>query len=194
MKDIIDRLEEALVMRKMKPADLAEKTGLSRGSISNYLNRRYAPKQDAIYKMAQALRVDPAWLIGFDLPQEPLKEHTIPVLDAIIRGEPMLESASEWMGFNDPNIDFALRAPDNSMAGANIRKKGLVFVNRDEPVKNGDIAVVFADGNKAMIRRYYRYENNVVLRAESGPEALEAVYHAGIVRILGKVKYILFAV
>ena len=41
--------------------------------MSEYVNGLYDPKQDKIYIMAQALSVDPVWLMGFDVPME--KEH-----------------------------------------------------------------------------------------------------------------------
>ena len=33
-----ERLQEALIIRDMKQVDLVEKTGISRGSISNYVS------------------------------------------------------------------------------------------------------------------------------------------------------------
>lgn len=66
---IADRLREALNASGKKQADLVRETGLDRGSISSYLSGKYEPKQKAIYKMAQALDVSEAWLMGFDTPQ-----------------------------------------------------------------------------------------------------------------------------
>jgi repressor LexA len=79
------------------------------------------------------------------------------------------------------------------MAGVGIRTGGLVFVNRDEAIKNGDIVVVLANGDEAIIRRYYRYDNKVILRPESLTER-EAEYNARTIRILGKVKHVLFSI
>lgn len=64
---IADRLREALTMSGKKQADLVRITGLDRGSISSYLSGKYEPKQKAIYKMAQALNVSEAWLMGYDV-------------------------------------------------------------------------------------------------------------------------------
>ena len=38
--------------------------------MSEYIKGLYDPKQDKIYVMAQALNVDPVWLMGFDVPME----------------------------------------------------------------------------------------------------------------------------
>ena len=64
---ISQRLREALDASGMKQADLVRETGLDRGSISSYLSGKYEPKQKAIYKMAKALNVNEAWLMGYDV-------------------------------------------------------------------------------------------------------------------------------
>ncbi len=70
MKNISDRLNEALNIRGMKPIELSEKTGIDKGSISSYLSGRYLPKSKNIYKIATILNVDPTWLLGYDVPME----------------------------------------------------------------------------------------------------------------------------
>lgn len=65
---ISERLREALNAAEKKQADLVRETGLDRGAISSYLSGKYEPKQKAIYKMAQALNVSEAWLMGYDVP------------------------------------------------------------------------------------------------------------------------------
>lgn len=65
---IAQRLKEALKIAGKKQADLVRETGLDRGSISSYLSGKYEPKQKAIYKLAQALNVSEAWLLGYDVP------------------------------------------------------------------------------------------------------------------------------
>lgn len=67
MKEIKDRLAEALQIRNMTAAELSRKSGVDKGSISNYLKGKFVPKQNAIGAMAKALNVSPAWLLGFDL-------------------------------------------------------------------------------------------------------------------------------
>ena len=66
---IPQRLREALAATGKKQADLVRETGLDRGSISSYLSGRYEPKQKAIHKMALALNVSEAWLLGYDVPK-----------------------------------------------------------------------------------------------------------------------------
>lgn len=90
MTEIKDRLNEALVIRDMTGADLSRRCGLNKGAISKYRKGDVIPKQNAIGAMAQALRVSPSWLMGYDVPMEPSNEkETMPA--GTYRGTPSLE-------------------------------------------------------------------------------------------------------
>lgn len=65
-----DRLNEALQKRNMKPAELARKTGLSEGTISQYRSGYAEPKRDRLLLIADKLRVNPTWLMGINVPME----------------------------------------------------------------------------------------------------------------------------
>lgn len=62
------RLTRALLIRNMKPVELAEKTGIDKSKISSYMSGRYKAKQDGIFILSEALQVDPTWLMGYDVP------------------------------------------------------------------------------------------------------------------------------
>lgn len=64
---IKDRLQEAMTARNMSATDLAQKSGINKGSISKYLKGTVTPKQTAIGLLASALDVSPSWLLGYDL-------------------------------------------------------------------------------------------------------------------------------
>lgn len=64
------RIKEALDIRGMKQSDLVEKTGIGKSSISTYISGEYSPKQKNLYKIAKALHVNEAWLMGLDVPME----------------------------------------------------------------------------------------------------------------------------
>ncbi len=65
-----NRLNTAMNMRGMRQVDLAEKSGLPKAQISQYQNGKYEPMQEALYKLAKALSVNVAWLMGHDVPME----------------------------------------------------------------------------------------------------------------------------
>lgn len=62
-----ERLKEALELRGMTKADLSRLTGISKSSLTHYERGDWEGKQDAVYKIAKALRVREAWLMGFEV-------------------------------------------------------------------------------------------------------------------------------
>lgn len=64
---IRERLNEALYMRGMTAAELANASGINKSSLSRYLTGENIPRSKAIGKMAQALNVSPAWILGYNV-------------------------------------------------------------------------------------------------------------------------------
>lgn len=72
------RLREALSARNMLPIELSRLSGIGKSAISQYLSGKVTPKQDKIYKLAQALKVSESWLMGYD---EPMEQSPAPASD-----------------------------------------------------------------------------------------------------------------
>lgn len=70
MATTAERIKEALLIRGMKQSELAEKTKIGKSSISTYITGSYEPKQKNLHKLAAALNVSEAWLMGYDVPME----------------------------------------------------------------------------------------------------------------------------
>ena len=83
------RLAKALAIRGMKQYELCEKTKIPKSAISQYLSGVFEPKQDRLYLIAQALEVDPVWLMGFDVPMVKGKESS-PSEPSLTEGEKVL--------------------------------------------------------------------------------------------------------
>ena len=71
------RIEKALMIRQMKQSDLCKLADIPKSSLSLYLRGAYEPKQDKIYKMADALNVSEKWLMGYDVPMERKEMHQV---------------------------------------------------------------------------------------------------------------------
>ena len=65
-----DRFNEALEKRNIRPVDLASKTDIPEATISQYRSGYAKPKYERIVKIADALNVSLAWLMGGDVPME----------------------------------------------------------------------------------------------------------------------------
>ena len=63
------RLKTALDSKNMKPQELADLSGVSKSSISQYVNGSHKPSNMSAGKMAEILGVDPLWLMGFNCPK-----------------------------------------------------------------------------------------------------------------------------
>lgn len=63
-----ERFSKAMSIREITPTDLKDKTGISLATISQYTSGYSKPKTERTNLIANALSVDPAWLMGFDVP------------------------------------------------------------------------------------------------------------------------------
>lgn len=61
------RLQLALSDTGISQQELAEKSGVSKASISQYVNGSHAPSNISSGKMGKVLNVEPTWLMGFDV-------------------------------------------------------------------------------------------------------------------------------
>ena len=74
-EDFKIRLQKALNAQNMKPIDLSMRTGLSEATISQYRSGYSKPKSGRLVLIADALGVDPAWLMGLNVPMIPYVPH-----------------------------------------------------------------------------------------------------------------------
>lgn len=172
-------------MNDMKQQELADKSGVSKNSISQYLSQRSIPSNISAGKMATVLGVNPMWLMGYDVPMKkddpdsdagfdniyPIELHRIPVLGSVACGEPILmseERENYIMSGTDIKADFCLIAKGDSMINARIMDGDVVFIRRQPVVENGEIAAVAID-DEATLKRFYRDENTgtITLVAEN---------------------------
>ena len=70
MKTIAERLKEGMSIRGFTLGELAKRAGIDKGLLSHYRAGHYLPKQGNIYRLALALDVSEAWLMGYDVPME----------------------------------------------------------------------------------------------------------------------------
>ena len=175
--DFASRLSQALETRGMKAADLSKKTKVAEGTISCYINGRYEAKQNRVQVFAEALDVNPAWLMGYDVPMEaersqpapaprpipkgfePMpKMKKIPLVGSIACGTPILAQQNIEKIVDVPeNIrcDFSLICHGDSMEGAGIHDRDVVYIRIQPEVENGEIAAVRIDGEATLKRVYY---------------------------------------
>ena len=69
IKELIDYLGISL-------AQMSLRTGIEKSSLSNYINEKRTPRQDRIAIIAEKYNVNPAWLMGYDVPMKDKPEAT----------------------------------------------------------------------------------------------------------------------
>nr|DAQ22976.1 MAG TPA: Repressor protein CI [Caudoviricetes sp.] len=174
-EELIRRLKTMMNQREITAAELSRRSGIRASSISDYLNGKYEPKQDNIDKMAHALNVTPAWLMGYNtssdsssLPSGTFKPifKQVPLLGYVAAGKP-LEDLNQDVSYVDIdgkyNVDFCVKVVGDSMIDIDIHDGDIIFARSMPSVENGQIAVVEIDHEKACLKRFYRSNNTITL-------------------------------
>lgn len=109
MEKCSTRIGKALSIRGMRQSDLCEKTKIPKSAISQYVSGAFEPKQDRVFLIAQALDVDPVWLMGYDVPMEKKK---MPTINEDSPSEPQLTEGEKLM------LELFRRIPEDRQAAA----------------------------------------------------------------------------
>lgn len=187
MAKIAERLKNALEIRDISQSELSRKTGIGKSSISTYLTGEYEPKQKNIYKMALALNVNEAWLMGAEVPMERQETAASHIQNPIAANISPLPAMKEWQVLGatacgkplhrelldetilapaDIKADIVFRCVGDSMINARIFDGDAVFIHFQPEVENGQIAVVRV-GDEYTLKRVYVFDDYVELRAEN---------------------------
>ena len=176
---LIERMKATMEKKQISQAELSKLTGIRASSISDYLNNRYEPKQDKIYLIADALRVNPAWLSGRDdAPTKPaspplqgiknivpIERRMVPVIGTIAAGTPILadEHIEAWVPCDARcRVDFGLKVQGDSMIDAGIEDGDIVFIQQVDDVDDGQMAAVCID-DEATLKYVYKEKEGVTL-------------------------------
>lgn len=178
----------------------------SRSSINKIELDQQNLTQSKIKAIAEALETTPAYIMGWDEPDQkldkenlkffdnlfPIETKKFPLIGNIACGKPILaDEQFEAYIEAGANIkaDFCLRAKGDSMIGARIYDGDIVFIRKQEMVDDGEIAAVLIDDEATLKRVYYDQESNVIQLFAENPQyktmrfAGEELDH---IRILGK--------
>lgn len=153
---------------------LGEHLGMSNTTISRYITGDITPKLPTVQAIAEKYGVNPSWLIGTEGASKYFDDSPtlkkIPIIGTIAAGSPILAQENidgyEFVP-ESTYVDFCLRVKGDSMIGARILDGDLVYIRKQPQVENGEIAAVIIDNEEATLKRFYKLNGNVVLRAEN---------------------------
>lgn len=168
------RLREAREERGWTQKELAEISGTTHSTISRSETSVHNPKVTIVGKLAKALGVNPAWLMGADVNKyidyNNFNFKEIPIVGTIAAGKPILAleniEGTEYVHESDAS-DFCLRVKGNSMTGARIYDGDLVYIRTQEDVENGEIAAVIINNEEATLKRIFKYNGMILLKSEN---------------------------
>ena len=214
MSELIDtfanRLSKAMNIRNIKPVALCEKTGIDKSKLSSYMSGRYKAKQDGVDILSKALNVDPAWLMGYDVPmaenhfdnitgvnKKTIDRATVFVYGTIPAGTP-IELIEDILDTEEIDADmlkggkqyFGLKIKGNSMYPEYLDGDTIILEKVDD-CENGQDCCVMVNGDDGTFKRVFKNENGIILQPLN-PEFQPMVYtneqiEKLPIRIIGKV-------
>lgn len=179
-------------LRKMagySQEQIARKTGVTQGSVSQWEQGASIPDTKTLAKLAQIFSVP----LDYFLSDEPrrdidsirIKRNAIPVIGEIACGTPITaeQNIEEYADLPDGvHADFALRCKGDSMEPT-FMHGDIVLIRQTPDFQPGQIAAVGIDG-EATLKHVYRQGDNVVCVSEN-PAYAPQTFPASEVTIYG---------
>lgn len=175
---------------------LAEAISLTPGTISKYTNAKMEPKRSTIELLAKHFRVNPAWLMGYDVDKwldgQPPKIKVIPFIKT---ANYTSDTTEHEIVSNDEDIDLCILVNDNSMINARIFEGDIAYIRQQQTIENGEIAAIVLD-ETITLKRIYLMDNSIILHSENPtiPDKVFPKKDKKNITILGKVISVKFKV
>lgn len=213
-KTILRSLREK---KGMSRKELSEFIGASQDQIYNWETGRGEPETSMLPQIAMFFGVSLDFLVGksdnpdigtvfvgvntvrevFDSSKYGKGDTVrLPVIGTIRAGTPIMaeeniigyeEVSRSWLNSGEY---FLLRVVGESMTGARIFPGDTVLIRQQDDCENGEICAVLVD-DEATLKRVYKLNGNIELVPENA-HIPRMVLSAGSIRILGKVKKVIF--
>lgn len=191
MKLVQDNLRRISKSKGITQTNIAQKTGLSKSTVSDYFNAVSLISPGNLQLIADALGVDKEEIYF----KKEAKFVNLGLYGEIYCGNgevhyghaiDVIETPKEWVNGSE---HFYLEAKGDSMIGSNIHEGDLLLVRKQSIVENGEIGVVII-GDKRLLKRIYRTDNKFTLVSDN-PKYPPLEYFPDSdedIRIIGKLK------
>lgn len=113
------RIRELMYILGLSQTEFCNRCGLNKSALSNYLNGDREPRQDKLSLIADAFRISPSWLMGYDVP---ISTET-PLPDDLTQEEGQVISA--YRNASD-EIKTAVKAVLGVKRGSESAKEGII--------------------------------------------------------------------
>ena len=191
--------------RGLSQDELAALLGTTKQVISRYENNQRVPRLSVVSDYARKLGVPLRALSGEE--EEPSAVsggRRVPILGSAACGEPIYnpsDGTETVVVDEDVTCDFALIAQGDSMTGDRIHSGDIVFIRRQDTVRDGEIAAVALDNELTLkhVRRLRGSDGSVVFtqllpsNPAYSPIDIGGEGETRMVRILGKAVAVRFS-
>lgn len=189
-----NRLKKGLEYNNMKPVELANRTGINKSLISNYLSGAFKAKQDKVNMIAETLGVSEGWLMGYDVSMDrnwledensdvseinidnaryietTVKTIKIPVLGKVPAGVP-IEAIEDIIGYEEiPALmvkngdNYFALKIDGDSMYPDYKTGDIIVIRQQNDCNSGDDCVVMVNGNDATFKRVIKQEKGIILK------------------------------
>lgn len=198
-KEISKNIKKLLKEKGWSQIKLSEISGISKSTLSDYINCKTLINPGNVEKLAKAFNVkkseiDPSFKTQSIYPVAEEKLIEIPIVGQISCGNGMIAyeeieryetTPQSWVNGGEY---FYLRAKGDSMINARIREGDLLLIRRQDDVESGEIAAVLIDEEAVLKRVYKNEQGNVILQSENPKYPPIVLNGDKNIRIIGKLK------
>ncbi|NMH72821.1 repressor LexA [Bacillus sp. RO2] len=205
-KEIANNIKNLMKERGWTQLKLSELSGISKSTLSDYINTKTLINPGNVEKLSAAFNVnksdiDPSFKISTMIKENvtpyKISEKSgfvrLPIVGSISCGDGILrfeeiegyeETPKSWLNGGEY---FYLRAKGDSMVNARILDGDLLLIRKQHEVENGEIAAVNIDGD-AVLKRVYKEGDSIILQSENPKFPPIIVNSNKQIQILGKLK------
>lgn len=198
-REISKNIKRLLKEKGWSQIKLSEISGISKSTLSDYINCKTLINPGNVEKLAKAFNVkksdiDPTFKTQSIYPVAEEKLIEIPIVGQISCGNGMIAyeeieryeiTPKSWLNGGEY---FYLRAKGDSMINARIRDGDLLLIRRQDDVESGEIAAVLIDEEAVLKRVYKNEQGNVILQSENPKYPPIVLNGDKNIRIIGKLK------
>lgn len=164
---IAKNLKRIAYNRGKSQADICRDLGLSKATVSSWMNGTRIPRMEKIDLLCRYFHVSRTEIME-EQPQE-MEPRLIPVYGRVAAGDPMtmVEDITDYEEITEDMLRngseyFALTIHGSSMA-PRMQEGDVIIVRRQPDVESGELAVVAVNGNDATCKRIRKTEDGLTL-------------------------------
>lgn len=171
-KAIARNLRRLFYERGKTQADASRDLGISKGTLSCWMNGTRTPRMDNIDTLAEYLRVTRADIVGEEVKEDKPRVVKIPVLGSIPAGVPteMIEDIADYEEIPEDMARtgdfFGLKIKGHSME-PKISDGDYIIIRKQDTAESGDIVVARVNGNEGMCKRLKVWKDQLSLISDN---------------------------